>query len=85
VRLITITLNAVTPAGGAAGDIDSAPTGGGLLVNGATVDSASPLRSMVCDSYTHVGLNGPGILVTNNGYAQVPVATPSLTSITSSV
>ena len=63
-------LNAVTPAGGAAGDIDSDPTGGGLLVNGATVSSSSPLRSMVCDSYTHVGLNGPGILVTNNGYAQ---------------
>ena len=63
-------LNANNPAGGAAGDTDSAPTGGGLLVNGATVDSASPLRSMVCDSYTHVGLNGPGILVTNNGYAQ---------------
>jgi hypothetical protein len=63
-------LNAVTPAGGAAGDTDSAPTGGGLLINGATVDSASPLRSMVCDSYTHVGLNGPGILVTNNGYVQ---------------
>ena len=63
-------LNANTPAGGSAGDIDSAPTGGGLLVNGATVDSASPLRSMVCDSYTHVGLNGPGILVVNNGYVQ---------------
>jgi hypothetical protein len=63
-------LNAVTPAGGGAGDTDSAPTGGGLLVNGATVDSNSPLRSMVCDSYTHVGLNGPGILVTNNGYVQ---------------
>src|SRR5210317_557527 len=63
-------VNANNPAGGAAGDTDSAPTGGGLLVNGATVDSASPLRSMVCDSYTHVGLNGPGILVTNNGYVQ---------------
>ena len=63
-------LNANNPAGGAAGDTDSAPTGGGLLVNGATVSSSSPLRSMVCDSYTHVGLNGPGILVTNNGYAQ---------------
>jgi len=25
---------------------------------------------MVCDSYTHVGLDGPGILVTNNGYCQ---------------
>ena len=63
-------LNAITPAGGSAGDTDSAPTGGGLLVDGSAVDSASPLRSMVCDSYTHVGLNGPGILVTNNGYCQ---------------
>jgi hypothetical protein len=63
-------INVITPAGGAAGDTDSAPTGGGLLVNGSIVDSASPLRSMVCDSYTHVGLNGPGILVTNNGYVQ---------------
>jgi hypothetical protein len=63
-------LNAHNPAGGAAGDIDSAPTGGGLLVDGNAVDANSPLRSMVCDSYTHVALNGPGILVTNNGYAQ---------------
>jgi hypothetical protein len=63
-------LNAHNPAGGAAGDIDSAPTGGGLLVDGDAVDADSPLRSMVCDSYTHVALNGPGILVTNNGYAQ---------------
>ncbi len=58
------------PRGGTAGDTDSDPTGGGLLVNGATPHADSPLRSMVCDSYTHVGLNGPGILVTNNGYAQ---------------
>ena len=63
-------INVINPAGGAAGDTDSAPTGGGLLVDGSVVDSNSPLRSMVCDSYTHVGLNGPGILVTNNGYAQ---------------
>ena len=63
-------LNAHNPAGGSAGDTDSAPTGGGLLINGATPHDSSPLRSMVCDSYTHVGLNGPGILVTNNGYAQ---------------
>mgnify|MGYP003321078218 CR=1 FL=1 len=63
-------LNANTPAGGLAGDTDSLPTGGGLLVDGSAVDSASPLRSIVCDSYTHVGLNGPGILVTNNGYVQ---------------
>ena len=63
-------LDVINPAGGAAGDTDSAPTGGGLLVDGSVVNSNSPLRSMVCDSYTHVGLNGPGILVTNNGYCQ---------------
>jgi len=63
-------LNVINPAGGAAGDTDSAPTGGGMLIDGSVVDSNSPLRSMVCDSYTHVGLNGPGILVTNNGYVQ---------------
>ena len=63
-------LNAHNPAGGIAGDLTSAPTGGGLLVNGATPADNSPLRSMVCDSYTHVGLNGPGILATNNGYVQ---------------
>jgi hypothetical protein len=63
-------LNAHNPAGGAAGDLDSAPTGGGLLIDGSAVQTNSPLRSMVCDSYTHVALNGPGILVTNNGYAQ---------------
>jgi len=63
-------INVITPAGGLAGDTDSAPTGGGLLVDGSAVASNSPLRSMVCDSYTHVGLNGPGILVTNNGYCQ---------------
>ncbi len=59
-----------TPAGGAGGDTDSAMTGGGLLIDGSTPHATSPLRSMVCDSYTHVGLDGPGILVTNNGYCQ---------------
>ena len=63
-------INVNTPAGGAAGDIDSAPTGGGLLVDGSVPATNSPLRSIVCDSYTHVGLNGPGLLVTNNGYTQ---------------
>ena len=63
-------INVNTPAGGAAGDTDSEPTGGGMLIDGSVVDSNSPLRSMVADSYTHVGLNGPGILVTNNGYTQ---------------
>ena len=63
-------LRAHRPRGGIAGDTDSAPTGGGMLADGAVPKSTSPLRSMVADSYTHVGLNGPGILVTNNGYAQ---------------
>ena len=63
-------LRAHRPRGGSAGDTDSAPTGGGMLIDGSTPKSTSPLRSMVADSYTHVGLNGPGILVTNNGYAQ---------------
>ena len=63
-------LNAHNPAGGQAGDTDSAPTGGGLLVDGSVPHDDSPLRSIVADSYTHVDLNGPGILVTNNGYAQ---------------
>jgi hypothetical protein len=64
------TLDAHNPAGGSGGDLDSAVTGGGLLIDGSVVADASPLRSMVCDSYTHVGLDGPGILVTNNGYCQ---------------
>ena len=63
-------LRAHRPRGGTAGDTDSAPTGGGMLVDGAVPKTTSPLRSMVADSYTHVGLNGPGLLVTNNGYAQ---------------
>ena len=63
-------LRAHNPRGGQADDLDSLPTGGGLLIDGTTVSSDSPLRSIVCDSYTHVGLNGPGILVTNNGYVQ---------------
>ena len=63
-------LRAHRPRGGSAGDTDSAPTGGGMLIDGAVPKITSPLRSMVADSYTHVGLNGPGILVTNNGYVQ---------------
>ncbi len=55
---------------GKAGDLDSAPTGGGLLVDGSTPHPDSPLRSIVCDSYTHTGLDAPGIFVTNNGYMQ---------------
>ena len=63
-------LRAHRPRGGFAGDLTNAPTGGGMLIDGSVPKTTSPLRSMVADSYTHVGLNGPGILVTNNGYAQ---------------
>ena len=63
-------LRAHRPRGGSAGDLTNAPTGGGMLVDGSVPKTTSPLRSMVADSYTHVGLNGPGILVTNNGYTQ---------------
>jgi hypothetical protein len=55
---------------GRAGDTDSAPTGGGLLVDGSVPHEDSPLRSIVCDSYTHTGLDAPGVFVTNNGYMQ---------------
>ncbi|MGA1281138.1 MAG: phage tail fiber protein, partial [Candidatus Nanopelagicaceae bacterium] len=54
-----------------AGDQSSAPTGGGLLIDGSAVSSSSPLRSMVVDSFTQICLDGPGVLVTNNGYAQL--------------
>ena len=69
-QINNVTFTPHTPGEGAAGDLDSAPTGGGILINGATVAANSPLRSMVCDSYTHTALNGPGIFVTNNGYCQ---------------
>ena len=59
-----------TPGEGAAGDLDSGPSGGGILIDGNVPAAASPLRSMVCDSYTHTALDGPGIFVTNNGYCQ---------------
>ena len=54
-----------------AGDQSSAPCGGGLLVDGSAVSSSSPIRSMVVDAFTQITLDGPGVLVTNNGYAQL--------------
>lgn len=54
-----------------AGDQSSAPCGGGVLVDGAAVSSSSPIRSIVVDAFTQITLDGPGILVTNNGYAQL--------------
>ena len=53
------------------GDQTSGPTGGGLLIDGSVPASNSPLRSMVVDSFTQILLNGPGVLCTNNGYAQL--------------
>ena len=69
-QINNVTFTPHTPGEGAAGDLDSAPTGGGILIDGSVPDTSSPLRSMVCDSYTHTALDGPGIFVTNNGYCQ---------------
>ena len=59
------------PAGGLGGDTNSAMSGGGILCDGSVPASSSPLRSFVVDSFTQVALDGPGILCTNNGYAQL--------------
>jgi len=56
---------------GTAGDLTSAPTGGGIIVDGSLPDVASPLRSFLVDSFTQICLDGPGTLVCNNGYAQL--------------
>lgn len=54
-----------------AGDQTSAPSAGGLLVDGNACAATSPIRSMVVDAFTQITLDGPGILATNNGYAQL--------------
>ena len=59
------------PAGGLGGDTTSAMSGGGILCDGSVPDTTSPLRSFVVDSFTQINLDGPGILVTNSGYAQL--------------
>jgi len=69
-RINNVDFNPHTQTEGAAGDLTSDPSGGGILINGSTPANNSPLRSMVCDSYTHTALDGPGIFVTNNGYCQ---------------
>jgi len=56
---------------GEGGDTSNGPTGGGILVNGDSPSAGSPLRSFVVDAFTQVSLNAPGILATNNGYAQL--------------
>jgi hypothetical protein len=55
---------------GTGGDITSGPTGGGVLVDGFLPDVTSPLRSFIINEFTQVCLDGPGLLVCNNGYAQ---------------
>jgi hypothetical protein len=59
------------PLAALGGDQTSAATGGGLLIDGDVPIITSPLRSMVVDSFTQILLNGPGVLCTNNGYAQL--------------
>jgi hypothetical protein len=56
---------------GEGGDTTSGPAGGGILVDGERVNPSSPLRSYVVDSFTQISLGGPGVLATNNGYAQL--------------
>ena len=69
-RTIASGFNPDTMAG-LGGDVTSAPCGGGILVDGDAVSNTSPLRSMVVDAYTQINLDGPGVLCTNNGYAQL--------------
>ena len=56
---------------GEAGDVGSGPTGGGIICDGSVPALESPLRSFVVDAFTQIALAGPGILCTNNGYAQL--------------
>jgi hypothetical protein len=63
--------NTNTVPHGTAGDLTSEFTGGGIIIDGAKPAFTSKLRSMVADSFTQVGLKGPGIFVTNNGYTQL--------------
>jgi hypothetical protein len=55
---------------GTGGDLTSAPAGGGIIVDGSVPSVSSPLRSFVVNEFTQVCLDGPGLLVCNNGYAQ---------------
>ncbi len=56
--------------GGTGGDITSDPCGGGIYCDGNAPLATSPLRSFVVDSFTNINLDGPGILIANNGYVQ---------------
>ena len=71
-RINNVNFTPHTPGEGFAGDLTSDGfAGGAVLIDGSVPNVDSPLRSMVCDSFTHTSLNGPGILVTNNAYTQV--------------
>lgn len=71
-RINNVNFTPHTPGEGFAGDLTSDGfAGGAVLIDGSVPSVNSPLRSMVCDSFTHTSLNGPGVLVTNNGYTQV--------------
>ena len=56
---------------GFGGDLSSGITGGGLLVDGSAPHPDSPLRSFLTDAFTLICLDGPGVLVKNEGYAQL--------------
>ena len=56
---------------GEGGDVTSGPAGGGVLVDGDRVNPSSPLKSYVVDAFTQIALGGPGVLATNNSYAQL--------------
>ena len=56
---------------GVAGSTSDGTTGGGMLIDGDSCASNSPIRSMVVDSFTQINLDGPGCLATNNAYAQL--------------
>ena len=56
---------------GFGGDLTSGITGGALLVDGSVPHPDSPLRSFLTDAYTLICLDGPGVLVKNEGYAQL--------------
>lgn len=55
---------------GTGGDLTSTPCGGGVIVDGSLPALNSPLRSFVINEFTQLCLDGPGLLVCNNGYAQ---------------
>jgi len=56
---------------GVAGSLSVGDTGGGVEVDGAKCHPNSPVRSMVIYGFTQQNLGGPGIVVKNDGYAEL--------------